>query len=400
MRNIERKSKIVTHILVTVVCTLGFTICNTRGSAADANIDQNARRLLKQMAATYGNMKSCSFKLDITSKTNGTSDNIKGWLKYRKPNHAIIVMTGADGTSRVVADGKNVYALMPAIKDRYLKVPVPESELTIPAAIQGGRASGIGLLPFLIAGYDPYDVLSKQIMSLKMLPDDKVEEDSVQVVEAVEKSENQGEAKVQIKIRKKDNILRQVSVETSDGSLSFKETYTQITVNPAIPDTLFSFTPPRGYKAVATFDPPRYAPSIKPGVDPIAIKGSDMNGKEIQLSDFKGKVVLLDFWATWCGPCIEDLPNIVSVYEKYHKDGFDIIGIPLEQQPVDKDKFTKFLSDHKMPWPQILDSKNIGMAYGVTAIPCTILITKEGKIAAVDLRGDSLEPAVKLALGK
>lgn len=128
------------------------------------------------------------------------------------------------------------------------------------------------------------------------------------------------------------------------------------------------------------------------GTEPKPIGVADTAGKTIDLAEYKGKVVLLDFWATWCGPCVAELPNVLTAYEKYHDRGFEIVGISLDQ---DRAALDKFLADRGMTWRQQFDGlgwKNeVAVAWGVQSIPATYLIDPDGKIAAVGLRGEQLE---------
>jgi peroxiredoxin len=127
----------------------------------------------------------------------------------------------------------------------------------------------------------------------------------------------------------------------------------------------------------------------------------DLAGQPLSIARFKGKVVLVDFWATWCGPCIAELPNVLKAYETHHGKGFEIVGISLDS---DKDKLTKFIADRKMTWPQYFDGKGwqtkLAGTYGVNSIPATYLLDGEGKIIAKNLRGEALEEAVAKALKK
>lgn len=127
----------------------------------------------------------------------------------------------------------------------------------------------------------------------------------------------------------------------------------------------------------------------------------DVVGKPLSIANYKGKVVLIDFWATWCSPCVHELPNVIKAYEKNHPKGFEIIGISLDQS---KDKLTDFTKEKNMTWQQFFDGKGWGnklaVKYGVQSIPATFLLDGEGKIIDKDLRGEELAAAIEKALPK
>ncbi len=115
-------------------------------------------------------------------------------------------------------------------------------------------------------------------------------------------------------------------------------------------------------------------------------------GKEIALSSLRGKVVLLDFWASWCGPCRKEMPNVVNAYAKYKSKGFEIYGVSLDQ---DRDRWIEAIAKDGMTWPQVSDLKywesNAARLYNVQSIPYTLLLDKEGKIIDKNLRGEALD---------
>lgn len=121
----------------------------------------------------------------------------------------------------------------------------------------------------------------------------------------------------------------------------------------------------------------------------------DLEGKPISLTDYRGKVLLLDFWAVWCGPCIGEMPNVKEVYEKYHDKGFDVIGISLD---TDEAELREFIKNNQLPWRQIFDGEEwsgpLAGKYGVRSIPAPFLLDREGKVISVNARDDLLEELV------
>ncbi|MBU3660330.1 MAG: AhpC/TSA family protein [Flavobacteriales bacterium] len=123
--------------------------------------------------------------------------------------------------------------------------------------------------------------------------------------------------------------------------------------------------------------------------------------KQMKLSDLKGKVVLIDFWASWCGPCRKENPNVVKTYEKYKADGFTIMSVSLD---TDREKWLAAIKQDNLTWPNHVSdlkgwSSKVGRMYEVGSVPFTVLIDREGRIIKVNLRGEALEKELSKIFG-
>jgi thiol-disulfide isomerase/thioredoxin len=129
----------------------------------------------------------------------------------------------------------------------------------------------------------------------------------------------------------------------------------------------------------------------------MEVKGTTIDGKEFDLAKLKGKVVLVDFWATWCGPCRAELPSVKKHYEKYHDKGFEVIGISLDNAKTD---LTGFLDKEKLPWTSIFDQANaLADDYGVFSIPLAVLVGRDGRVLSLNARGAELDRLLEEQFG-
>ncbi len=138
---------------------------------------------------------------------------------------------------------------------------------------------------------------------------------------------------------------------------------------------------------------------------PLDLNQPDFDGKNVSLDEYKDKVVLVDFWATWCGPCIAELPNLKAVYKKYHNQGFEVVGVSLDYDSrVSPEQLQQWTKKNEMPWRHIYEGKgwNIELAerFMVKSIPSVFLIGRDGSLVAMgeEAHGENLEKAVQKAL--
>ena len=140
---------------------------------------------------------------------------------------------------------------------------------------------------------------------------------------------------------------------------------------------------------------------IKTGQPAPDLSLPDGNGNTVQLSSLKGSVVLIDFWASWCGPCRMNNPHLVKLYGKYHDKGLEILGISLDNN---SEAWRAAIGQDGITWRQVIDSKGWDAAsaatYGVNSIPASFLVDRDGIIRAVNLVGWQLESKIKTLLKK
>ena len=125
----------------------------------------------------------------------------------------------------------------------------------------------------------------------------------------------------------------------------------------------------------------------------MRVEGLFLDGTPVDWSKYRGKVVLIDFWATWCGPCVAEIPNVRALYAKYRESGFEVLGYSLDSDPA---ALRKFVADNALPWPTLSQKKSVDAKpgyvdlakfYSVKSIPTMILVGRDGKVIYADAKG-------------
>jgi thiol-disulfide isomerase/thioredoxin len=384
-------------------------------TASPASMDPAALAILERAIATYRGVSSLSFKHTYISEGKLRFPTLLRYSREGKLQTGELqsVKLRTDSVRRgkkftYLYDGSHIYDVA---ADQYRATPVRKTDA--PTFWRAGTAGEI--IGAMLTGKNH---LADTQRSLSQLPAGDYRSDIIALGPQV----LDGEMLVGIqetsftRFDKKDKVgtrtqlrawfggtpfaLRRMQVHTTHQGETFTlgERVTEQEFSPTFPEETFVFDDAGLTLEQQDDNAPMFDPRLKVGARPFPIVANDLQGRPLSLDKYKGKVVLLDFWATWCGPCVEGLPELQSAYKKYHSNGLEVVGISLDEEKRDLDAFLK---KRKLPWPQVFDGKGwkskVSTDYGLHAIPFLLLVGRDGKIVAVNPRGE-VEAAVKAAL--
>jgi peroxiredoxin len=191
-----------------------------------------------------------------------------------------------------------------------------------------------------------------------------------------------------------------------DDVKSAREVY--LAIRDRLPESVPANQRPMAAQQLEREVSPRLAGLDLIGQIPSALQGKTLSGDTVDLARYKGKVVLLDFWATWCRPCVAAVPTVKEVYHKYHDRGLEIVGISLD---VEERPLKEFVQQQGLAWPQVWDNQSQpgtrnqfggpnSRRYNLTSIPATFLLDRDGQIIRVNVPAAGLDEAVSRALAR
>ena len=364
---------------------------------AGTKTDAQASEVWKQAVATYAGLKSYSSQFEF--KTG--SVRLQGDVAWARPNRMRVALKFAKGTSLGVSDGQTLHGSSTAAPGIYVQAAAPPDLQAVEAGFERrGMLMGFSLDPMLI-GKNPLDMFVSKPQSVTLGASDTISGVAVDTVK-IELGPEQP-ITLSYAIGRQDHLLYRITASDPGNPQTpkFTNTFSAIKTDQPLAATTLSFTPPAKAEALDSLLPQEFDRHLIVGKNPFPFQAKDLTGKTVSLDQYKGKVVLLDFWATWCGPCMAEMPSVIAAYKKFDRRDFEIIGVSLDQSHSD---LTGFLKTQQMPWRQVWDGHgwkgSVPRLYGLSAIPFTLLIGRDGRIAGVNLQGDELEGAVQRAIAQ
>jgi peroxiredoxin/outer membrane lipoprotein-sorting protein len=397
-------------VATVIVFVLSSLIC--RGSLQS---EDEPRRLLEKVSETYKNMKSYYLEslmaMEIRIGGRQQKVEIQTVIAGIKPDKMRVEFKTPLMDMLTVCDGQTTWVVRPRLKEYAKKAAVA----LIPSL--GGDINAntldFGLLAASIAKYisSRYEHIAKRVTWAKIVRTEEVEVEGKSidcyVVEvayepSTESSDIERKSLPQTFWIDKARyiVLRDISIAKTDlpaFQIEQRSTLTVAKMNEPLPDNLFVFVPPEGAREVDQLNLLGAGNSDLRGTQAVEFTLKDLNGSVFTLKNMAGKVVLLDFWATWCGPCRAELPLIEKLYREFKDKGLVVLGINSEPPETVRD----FIGKNKYTFPTLVDTAGeVARRYLVEAIPTVIVIDKGGTITThyLGLRSeDDLRNALKKA---
>ncbi len=373
---------------------------------ASAQDSPDARALLNETRDVLLHHKSYQLDQRAVVDLQGTvPTRIQMLVKIAvsNPGKLRIESSGQMGNSLIVSDGENTWMYLGALK-QYTKTAAASTPESLVKSLVPGMSSVMDQLkakdPYLsakIAGEEAVEVDGQKIDCYVV----EARLDKIALPDAIDMTG--GVQKVWIDKASKLTLKQTMTAAMQGGPLKAPAQMNQaVTVisqklDAPVADSMFTFTPPDGAKQVIEFKGPVKANVDLTGQVAADFKLKSLAGKEFGLEDFRGKFVLLDFWATWCGPCRRDLPAVEKLHREFHRRGLVVLGIDAGE---DAETVHEFLRSSNVSYPILLAAGSaVTESYSVNAFPTVVLIDADGKIVFYHV-GAGGEKALRESLAK
>ncbi|MFN8009288.1 MAG: redoxin domain-containing protein [Terriglobia bacterium] len=378
-------------------------------SKSTGSIQPEAAELFNKVSRTYKDLKEFEYELVIKSSMNSgeTSKNSQTLFSVaaHRPDKIKMILRNAAGEIQYFRNGETTTTYLPRLR-QYLRKPIEntngsKADEPEPGPFDFASAVNEVLSQFetIGEGVDRARIVGEEALLLEGQPNDCF----VLEIEIANPLEG---AKATIKRtywigKTRFLVLKSVSEShfvPSSGEnvvhVRTEKTFSSFKTEGPIPDANFNFSPPPGTSEVSEFiEPPRHAEGLVGGEAPdFTLK--TVKGESFQLKRLRGKVVLLSFWATWCGPCRMEMPVLDKLSQQYHSKGLLIFGINDE----DRETIQDYLQENGYRFPTLIDeSQEVAILYRIRAIPTMVVIDREGKLVSYH-QGLSQESEIKSAL--
>ncbi len=381
-------------LLSTLLLTLNAVLAQTTEPSPPSNSPRVT--LLREVAEVYKNLKSYHFELLRTTSNTSEAEGLRQEGKNQErftligeaPAHQHMTLTTVGSQYLLVSDGTTRWHYQPA-RNEYTKV---SATTPLPQSTSGGSYDFSNMVNQRAVFLGSYANLTfdPRMFTVSVLGEEqlKVGERSIKctVLQAVSirTGSSRTERKFWVENERKVIWREEGRSNSKSGKMSYVSNtsyeFSTIKINEPVSDTLFSFTPGEKDNEVAEFKAPVRTSMTRvslTGKDALPFTLKDLTGKPFELASAKDKIVLLDFWASWCGPCVVEMPHIQKLHEEFKDKGLLIIGVNNEELEIARE----FMKDKGYTFASLVDEgRAVAKQYQVTGIPQVLLIGRDGKV--------------------